>query len=507
MDVLELILEQARLQPHHSAAKDAARDLSYGELEEEVVKLAAGVSRLGVRSGDRVALHLPNSVDFLVASMACMWLGAVFVPLACADPPIRISSIVDDCDPVLVLTSDSEQPEAALPPGDYGGRPSVRVRAAAAASGIEPPGREGVEDRPAYCIYTSGTTGRPKGVLISHDAFSWAVRAAATGMELQVGTRALCVSPFHFDGSFGTLFSTPVAGGALVIPDRESLLWPQNFFKVVADEEINHTSFSPSYLRLVLSSRRLPELSETSLRTLALGGEACTRADLEALWSAVPGLRVFNRYGPTEATIAVTTFELTPEIVGRGQLVPIGQPHPGVVFRLVDSEGSLVEEPGKVGELYIGGRQLMSGYWGDPDLTAAVMRADFVPGETFYRTGDLMFRDEWGDYVYLDRTDRVVKRRAVRISLAEVTDALRKLPGVSSAVCVPFDHSGELGIAAFIVMTAPLTALAVRRDASEHLPASMIPDVFEVVDSIPMTSASKVDERALLAGAGLLEMR
>jgi len=505
MDVLELILEKARSQPHHPAAKDPTCDLSYGALEEEAVNLAAGIFRLGVRRGDRVALHLPNSVDFLLASMACMWLGAVFVPLACADPPARLSSIVDDCDPTLVLTADSEQTKGIPDPDAYAGRPSVPVRAAA-VSGLDPPRREGDEGRPAYCIYTSGTTGRPKGVLISHDAFLCAVRAAVVAMGLRAGTRALCISPFHFDGSFGTLFTTPVAGGALVIPHRESLLWPQTFFKAVIEEQINHTSFSPSYLRLVLSSRRLSELSKTSLRTLALGGEACTRADVEALWSAAPGLRVFNRYGPTESTIAVTTFELTPEILGRGPLVPIGKPHSGVVFRLVDSEGIPVERPGEVGELYIGGRQLMSGYWRDPDLTAEVMRTDLVPGETFYRTGDLMFRDEWGDYVYLDRTDRVVNRRAVRISLAEVADALRRLPGVSTAVCLPFDQSGELAIAAFVVVTPPLTALDVRRGASEHLPASMIPDVFEVVDSVPMTSASKVDERALLAAAGLLQM-
>jgi len=260
MDVLELILEQASLQPRRPAAKDAACDLSYGALEQAVAELAAGISRLGVRSGDRVALHLPNSVDFLVASMACMWLGAVFVPLACTDPATRLTSIVEDCEPTLVLTSDSERPESEPATGAYGGRPSVRVRDAV-VSGIDPPRRERDQDRPAYCIYTSGTTGRPKGVLIPHDAFLCAVRAAVAAMELQVDTRALCVSPFHFDGSFGTLFSTPVAGGALVIPDRESLLWPQTFFKAVAEEAINHTSFSPSYLRLVLSSRRVSELS------------------------------------------------------------------------------------------------------------------------------------------------------------------------------------------------------------------------------------------------------
>ena len=148
----------------------------------------------------------------------------------------------------------------------------------------------------------------------------------------------------------------------------------------------------------------------------------------------------------------------------------------------------------------------MIGYWRDPDLTASVLRGDVVPGETLYKTGDLVYRDEWGDYVYVDRADRVVKRRAVRISLAEVAHALRRLPGISAAVCLPFDQDGQLAIAAFVVAKAPLTELEVRRHALGLLPSTMVPDVFQVIDAVPMTSGSKVDERALLAGAGLVAL-
>jgi len=505
MDVLELILDQARAQPHRPAVKDPTRDLSFAALEEEVAKLAGGLWRVGVRPEDRVALHLPNSVDFLVAALACMWIGALFVPLASSDPVSRLRSIVEDCDPCVVLTSESALAGQDAASYSYPGRPSASV-ATLAATGFEPPPRASEENRSAYCIYTSGTTGHPKGVLIRHEAFTCAVLAAVRLMGFSAETRALCVSPFHFDGSFGTLFPTPAAGGSLVIPNRESLLFPRVFCRTVFEEAITHTSFSPSYLRLLLSSRELSSLSATRLGTLGLGGEAVSVADLESLWSLVPGLRVFNRYGPMEATIAVTTFEVTPEVLSRGALVPVGQPHAGVVFRLVDADGNLVERPGEVGELYIGGTQLMAGYWRDPDLTAETVRTDVVPGERLFRTRDLMYRDDWGEYVYLDRTDRVVNRKAVRISLAEIANTLRSLPEVSAAVCLPFEQTGQVAIAAFVTCAAPMSALELRREALTHLPSTMLPDVFKIVDAIPMSSAGKVDERALLIGAGLAEM-
>ena len=138
---------------------------------------------------------------------------------------------------------------------------------------------------------------------------------------------------------------------------------------------------------------------------IALGGEACSVADLRALWAAAPKMRIFNRYGPTETTIAVSHLELTPELTAEGT-VPLGYPHPGVTFHLIDEQGDAVSEPGRVGELYIGGSQLMTGYWGAPELTSAVMRDDVVAGETVYRSGDLVYRDEQGAYVYVDRADR-----------------------------------------------------------------------------------------------------
>ncbi len=504
-DLISAVLEQALTEPDRPAVKDLDRELSYGELVDEVGRLARDLGARGVGVGDRVALRLANSVDFVAAALATMWIGALFVPLAVTDPEARVEAIVADCTPVVVVCGDDDGggdldgDERPIPPP--GRPPWVRFAELGSVGGTVPP-RHLAAEQPAYAIYTSGTTGSPKGVLISHQAFTAAVRSTAEVLGLDRSTRTLCVSPFHFDGSFGTLFPTLFVGGAVVLRPRESLLFPRTFFRTVQREGITYTGFSPSYLKLLLASPQLGELAGGTLEIIALGGEASALSDIRALWAAAPQVRVFNRYGPTETTIAVTHIELTPELVADGT-VPIGTPHPGVSFHIVDEGGRIVEGPDQVGELYIGGIQLMNGYWGAPDLTAGVIRTDVVAGETVYRSGDLVYRNGHGQYIYVERADRVVKRSGVRISLLELADAVRALPAVADAACVVYDHDGDVGIVAFVVTDRPVTALELRQGAGRTLPDSMLPDRMELVDELPLTSSSKLDERRLLACAGL----
>ena len=135
------------------------------------------------------------------------------------------------------------------------------------------------------------------------------------------------------------------------------------------------------------------------------------------------------------------------------------------------------------------------------------MRTDVVPSETVYRTGDLVYRTGNGEYIYVDRADRVIKRQGVRISLVELAEALRTVPGVSTAACVLFDHEGRLGIVAFVVADGHLTELDLRHAAAKVLPQSMLPDRIELVDDLPLTPSSKLDERRLLSATGLVPLR
>ncbi len=479
-DVLGAVLDHADRAADHPAVKDLGHALTRGELRCAAGRVAAGLRSEGVQPGDRVALLIGNSVDFVVAALGCLWSGAAFVPLAITDPQARRAQIVDDCRPALIIDADG-------------------LRALSATNEPTPPPVTGPV---SYVIYTSGTTGKPKGVQIPPDAFRTAVEACADAMELTADDRYLCVSPVHFDGSFSAVFPPLVRGVPLVIPDREALLFPRRFFSIVAGEAITATSFSPSYLRLLRSSGRLTTLAGTSLRVLALGGEAPSTADIRALWEASPELRVVNRYGPTEATIAVAHLELTRKLLDAGP-VPLGRPHHGSSFHLVDEDGRLLDGPDAVGELYVGGRQLMTGYLNDPAQTARVLRTDVVPGTTVYRTGDLVSRDPRGNYVYVGRCDRVIKRQGVRMSLVEVTEALGGIDGVASAACTTFELQGALGVVAFVVPDRELSSLAVRQAAGERLPDTMLPDHFVLVADLPLTSSSKVDERRLLNDAGM----
>jgi amino acid adenylation domain-containing protein len=494
--VLGVVLNHAEEAADRPAVKDLDRALTRGELRAAAGRVAAGLVHKGVEPGDRVALLIGNSADFVVAALGCLWAGATFVPLAITDPDIRRSQIVADCRPALVITAGTDQ---TAPSGLPVGTEWISLSALSATDEPTPPPATGPI---AYVIYTSGTTGKPKGVQIPQEAFFAAAEACADAVGLTADDRCLCVSPVHFDGSFSAIFPPLVRGAPLVIPDREALLFPRRFFSIVVSEGITATSFSPSYLRLLRSSGRLAKLADTSLRVMALGGEAPSTADIRAVWAASPGLRVVNRYGPTETTIAVAHLELAPELLDAGP-VPLGQPHPGSSFHLVDEDGRLVDRPGVVGELYIGGRQLMAGYVNDPTQTAAVLRTDVVDGTTVYRTGDLVSLNGRGNYVYVGRSDRVIKRHGVRMSLVEVTEALGGIDEVASAACTTFDLEGALGVVAFVVPVGEPTPLAVRQAASQRLPETMLPDQFVLVADLPLTSSSKVDERRLLKEAGL----
>lgn len=492
VDTLTAVLQHARVAGSHPAAKDDAVELDYAQLRSEAAALAAGLLARGVEPGDRVALELPNSVEFLVAALGCLWVGAIFVPLAVSDPRARLDSIIDDCNPRLVLTTpDREDPH-----------PLSATVAAVRIDGAEPPVADPA-GLAAYAIYTSGTTGTPKGVIIGRTAFAVAVGQTVRSLGMDQSTRALCVSPFHFDGSFGTLFPAVVAGAALVIPPRDALLFARYFFRKLTSENITHTGFSSTYLRLLLASPHLAAFTTTPDLTVALGGEVCSVADVARLWETKPNTRVFNRYGPTETTIAVTHFEVTRDVIDRGGPVPIGRPHPDTIFYLIDAAGAVVDTDETVGELYIGGPQVMEYYWNAPALTAEVIDTSTVAGERLYRSGDLMRRSANGDYIYVDRVNRVIKRNAVRISLIELTEALCTLPDVTAAVCSTFDNAGELGIVAFVVSSGTDSPQNVRVAAAQAIPASMLPDSFVLIDALPLTSSSKVDERRLLADAGL----
>jgi D-alanine--poly(phosphoribitol) ligase subunit 1 len=495
-DLLALVLAHADRRPDAPALQDDIESFTYSQLAERVALVSAGLAGLGVAEGDRVALHLGNSAAFVTFALGCLWAGAAFVPVAHDSPPARYAEIFDDCDPSLVVTANREGLGQASSGTGHTVTPGEVLGAAS-----RPPPRSLDPERDAYLIYTSGTTGRPKGVRIPERSFYWSVLRSLEGIGLSTSTRAMPVSAFNFDGGYAVVFPTLVAGGLVVVPRREDLLFLKRFYQVIMDEEINYTGCTPSYLRLVMSGRAFGKLAESKLVNWEIGGEQLVAEDVAKLWTVLPNIRVFNHYGPTETTITVTNYRISAEDVASGW-VPIGQPHPGVDFYIVDEEGRLIDGTGTTGELFIGGEQLMRGYWGDKELSQSVLRQDVVAGRTVYKTGDLVRRDDRGRYVYIGRMDDVIKRSGIRISLSEVALAFRGGDGVTGAFCALVDRDGSPGIAAFVEAGPGTTVPELLEGARRKLPEAMLPDELFVVGSLPMTAQGKVDRRLLLANAG-----
>src|ERR1700722_8274462 len=257
--VLRDIIDRSRAEPEHAAATDLERELTYAQLIDHASRVGTGLSERGVTEGDRVAILVPNSVDFVVAALATLWIGATFVPLAATDPLPRLITIVEDSTPALIVRS-SRGDEV---PTSIAGVATVALEELLAPDptpvcAVDP-------HRVAHMIYTSGTTGKPKGVRIGDAAFHAAVHSTADALGLDHSTRTLCVSPFHFDGSYANLFPTLVSGGTVVMRPREALLYPRMFFNTVANEQITYSGFTPSYLRLLLASPQLSTLRDSAL--------------------------------------------------------------------------------------------------------------------------------------------------------------------------------------------------------------------------------------------------
>lgn len=512
--VAGLVLSHAISSPRAPAIRDSSETLDYAELAAQASAMAAGFASLGAKPGDRIVLHMDNSAAFVIAALGCLWIGATFVPASLESPGGRLAETVANCRPIIVLSEVANQ----LAPLDGGGRnlrPMTPDKVVTLEGSAQVP-RIYDPETDAYMIYTSGTTGVPKGVRISGKAFDHSIFTTASLLGLGAQTRALSVSPFQFDGSYGLVWPTLVAGGSLTVPTRSEILFLRPFFDLLLRDEINFSSFSPSYLHLLLSSRHASQLSSSRLSTLLLGGEQCNALDIARLWDLLPSIRVYNRYGPTECTIAVTTYALTREDIAGGA-VPIGWPHPGVDFHVMSSDErgrgadgtrppEISSEPASdMGELYIGGAQLMTGYWGDDELTRQVLRDDVVPGRTVYKTGDLVRWDSLGRYFYAGRLDGVIKRNGIRISLEEVAGAIRRGDGVEGAFCALVNNEGHAEVAALVHASSGVSSALLVEHLSQLLPNNMLPDHIHLVGPFPMTGQGKIDRRRVLKDLGLKE--
>ncbi|GAA1302390.1 non-ribosomal peptide synthase/polyketide synthase [Saccharothrix xinjiangensis] len=490
-DVLPaLFARQAARRGDATSITDGAARLSYAELDRRSDRLARRLAARGARPEAVVAVALPRSADLVVALLAVLKAGAAYLPLDLDHPPARLAAVLDQADPLLVVTDAASRP---LLPGDL---PALLVDEPGGAE------REPVRphpDHPAYVIFTSGSTGTPKGVVVPHANVVRLLRATADDFGLADTDVWTWFHSAAFDFSVWEVWGALLTGGRLVVVPRGTSRSPGDFRRLVAEEGVTVLSQTPSAFDQFAAEPGSP----LAVRLVVLGGEALAFDRLATWWRAHgDAARLVNMYGITETTVHVTARDLAPTDVGPASLVGRPLPHLGTAVLDPALEPA---PPGTTGELYVTGAGVARGYLGRPDLTAHRFVADphGSPGARMYRTGDLARWTADGELEYLGRVDDQVQLRGFRVEPGEVAAALGAHPGVAAATAVVReDRPGDPRLVAYAVPRGPAPHPAdLRAHLAAALPEHMVPSAVVVLDALPLTANGKLDRAALPAPA------
>jgi amino acid adenylation domain-containing protein len=361
----------------------------------------------------------------------------------------------------------------------------------------------------AYVIYTSGSTGRHRGVVVEHRSLAAYTRDAEAAYGIAPGDRVLQFASLGFDASAEEIWPALAAGATLVLRDDGMLASAPRFVFALDELGITVLNLPTAWWHELVAGLDGAPLPET-VRRVVIGGEKARAAALPGWQESAAGrVALVNTYGPTEATIVSTRWEVG---TGAPAEIPIGRPIAGVRIYIVDRRGQPVPQ-GVAGELWIGGAGLARGYLGRPEATAAA----FVPdpfgsngeaGARLYRSGDLVrFRGTSGGdgaLEFLGRIDQQVKVRGFRVEPGEIEGALTAYPGVrAAAVVLRDDAPGGPGLVAYVIAagTPPGTS-ELRRHLAARLPEAWIPVAFIPLDVLHLTPNGKVDRRNLPAPEG-----
>jgi amino acid adenylation domain-containing protein len=496
--LVDLFEEQVARTPDAVALRCDGVELSYRELDGAANRLAHHLLDLGVSPEAAVGVCVERTPQMIVAPLAIMKAGGMFVPLDPGCPRQRLEFMLEDAG-IRVLLTQRDLADRLPGPG------ATRVLLDADAEPISarpdtPPAPRPAAGHSAYAIYTSGSTGLPKGVVVAHRsltnmALAW--RAAYRLSEFPV--RLLQVASMSFDVFLGDLARALVNGGMLIVCPADALTDPQSLHGLLARHGISIFESTPGIALPLMEHIHRRGLPLGELRLLIIGSDVLPAQHFRTLQQRFGGrLRLINSYGATETTIDSSFYEPGDgsELDGMAN-TPVGRPLANTRLYVLDRHGR-TQPIGVPGELHIGGDGVARGYLNRAELSAArFVHCAAAGGERVYRSGDLARWLPDGNLELIGRIDFQVKVRGYRIELGEIEGRLLECPSVEQAVVVArdFGHGNEL--AAYVVAGAAWEVGRTRELLREHLPDYMVPAFFVRLDGMPLSPNGKLDRRAL----------
>ncbi|MCF2133805.1 MULTISPECIES: non-ribosomal peptide synthetase [Mycetohabitans] len=497
--VHQLFEAQVECTPQATALIFEEQTLSYAELNTRANRLAHRLIKLGVKPDTRVAICVERSPAMVVGLLAVLKAGGAYVPLDPSYPSERLTYMVTDSTPTVLLSSGT--PSAAVTQGLGNGVPILDLQTDIAQwahqSAENPNAYELSLDAQdlAYVIYTSGSTGRPKGVMVQHQGVVNLVTAIARELDMTAQDKMLQFAPLSFDTSIEEIFTPLTRGAALVLRTDAWLAGAEPFWSLCAAHHVSVVDL-PVQFWTQLVQEAAPVAN--SVRAILIGGDALSASARDA-WFSGEGHRprLLNAYGPTETTVTATIHEVADN---KSSWCTIGRPIDNTRLYILDSHQQSVPL-GAVGELYIGGAGVARGYLNRPKLTAErFVRDPFAnePNARMYKTGDLARYLPDGNLEFLGRNDYQVKIRGFRIELGEIEACLAKHAQVHEAVVLAMGESSAKRLVAYVVAKADeQLANTLRTHVASALPEYMVPSAFVRLDAFPLTPNGKLDRRAL----------
>ena len=486
-----------------AAIEPEGRSISYQDLEGYAATIHSALEICGVAPGDRVGLCIAKTIDTLASVFGVLKAGAAYVPVDYSSPPSRNAYVFDNCaaNAIVVEPDRADALEAELD-GTWSRHtfPSHGENAPGYVVLVPERRRESNATVPtdlAYILYTSGSTGRPKGVMHSHSAALAFIDWCSEELQPIAMDRFSSHAPFHFDLSILDIYLSIKHGASVVLIGSEVGKQPRTLAEIIEAQRITIWYSTPSILRMLVEYGDLASIDASSLRTVIFAGEVFPIKHLRNLMKTLPEPTYYNFYGPTETNVCTyyrVERQLEPD---RATPLPIGKVCSGDLLLVIDDDGCVVG-PSERGELIATGGSVMLGYWNNPERNAKAFVS--INGEKWYRTGDIVRQDETGDYIYVGRRDRMVKRLGYRVELGEIEAAINRHPSISeAAVIANSNDDGDTSILAFVSWSdeQPFSVLRMKQFCAQYIPLYMMPNEFKTLESLPKTSTDKLDYQRL----------
>ncbi|EPR09613.1 non-ribosomal peptide synthetase [Ruminiclostridium papyrosolvens] len=494
--VIQLFEEQVERTPDNIALEYGNRTLTYNELNEKANSLAWKLRDIGVEKGDFIAVIMERSIEMIQGIYGILKAGGAYVPIDPAYPDDRISYILEDCKPKVILTGEDEK----LINSRFSDSVIINLKDESIWDADKcNPDNQNTLTNAIYCIYTSGTTGNPKGVVIKHGGLANLLQWMQHQYRLSKDETILFKTPYVFDVSASEIFWWSVAGAKLVIlkPGEEKEI--PEIINTIHEKSVTVVNFVPSMLSVFVSELEANQLNIkriSSLKYIISAGEELNVELVNTFYeicnSNSINIRLENLYGPTESSIYTTYYSCIPDC----SRVPIGKPIGNTQVYIL--EGTKQCGIGIPGELCIAGSGLAKGYLNLTEMTGDKFVQNPYDEGIIYRTGDLARWLHDGNICYMGRIDDQIKIRGLRVELGEIETEIRKINYIQEAAVVARkDNTGSEAIFAYLVSNQTVNMQNVKEALSKRLPDYMIPAYMLQIESIPVTGNGKLDKKAL----------